>query len=184
MRSEPGPSARPIILHPYGCSASAQSRHPMSSAAVPCVRCGAHRVTRRQGPGRTCAYRVFPALPIPDNVEIPTCGRCSAQYSDEQTAATLEPVLAAEYRTALQRRAKQAIADLSPHISQSATERLIDISQGYLSRLYGGHGTPSPQLVALLALLAHDPTLLDWVTIYWAEPISVNVRKERNTEPP
>ena len=127
-------------------------------------------MTLRKGPGRTCSYRVFPALPVPENIGIPTCGRCSAQYIDESTAATLEPILAAEYRKELSRRAERAIADLLPYISQSATERLVDISQGYLSRVYRGHGTPSPQLVALLALLAQDPSLLDWLSRYWAEP--------------
>ena len=145
----------------------------MSSMAFACIRCGARRITLRQGPGRTHAYRVFPALMVPADVGIPTCGRCFAVYIDEQTAATLEPVLAAEYRKELSRRAKQAIAELLPHVAQAQIERLADISQGYLSRIYGGHGTPSPQLVLLLALLAQDPTLLEWVARYWAEPSAV-----------
>ena len=142
----------------------------MSSVAFPCVRCGARRVTLRQRPGRTYSYRVFPALVVPTNVGITTCGRCHAEYIDEQTAAQVESVLAAEYKKELSRRAKQAIAELAPHMGQAATERLLDISQGYLSRIHGGHGTPSPQLVVLLALLAHDPSLLEWVSRYWAEP--------------
>lgn len=144
----------------------------MSSAA--CIRCGAHRVTPRQGLGRTCAYRVFPALPVPESVEVPTCGRCRAQYIDLQTAATLEPVLSAVYKKELTRRARQAIGSLSICISQAELERLTDISQGYLSRVYRGPGTPSPQLVALLALLAQDPSLLNWLSRYWAEPGSLS----------
>ena len=142
----------------------------MSSAAFPCVRCGARRITLRQGPGRTYTYRVFPSLIVPASVGIPTCGRCSAQYVDEQTAAILEPILAAEYKRELSRRATQAIADISPRISQARLARLLDISQGYLSRINRGHGTPSPQLVILLALLAQDTTLLEWVARYWAKP--------------
>ena len=145
----------------------------MDSTAFPCVRCGARRVTLREGPGRTYSYRVFPALTVPANIGIPTCGRCWAQYIDEQTAARLEPALAAEYKRELSRRAKRAIADLSPHLSQAALERLTDISQGYLSRINGGHGTPSPQLVLLLAMLAQDPSLLEWVERYWTEPSEV-----------
>ena len=143
----------------------------MSSPALPflCIRCGARRVTLRQEPGRTYTYSVFPSLPVPENLGIPTCGRCYAVYIDEHTAATLEPVLAAEYRKQLSRKGKQAIADLLPFTSQRELEKLLDISQGYLSRIYGGHGTPSAQLVVLLALLARDPTLLDWVARYWAE---------------
>ena len=37
-------------------------------------------------------------------------------------------------------------------------------------RIAGGHGTPSAQLVILLALLARDPAALEWVLHYWAEP--------------
>ena len=142
----------------------------MNSVAFPCVRCGARRVTLREGPGRTYSYRVFPALTVPANVGIPTCGRCNAEYIDEQTAATLEPVLAAEYKRELSRRAKQAIADLAPRMSQAFLERLLDISQGYLSRVNRGHGTPSAQLVVLLALLARNPDLLERVALYWTEP--------------
>jgi transcriptional regulator with XRE-family HTH domain len=91
-------------------------------------------------------------------------------YIDEQTAATLEPVLAAEYKRELSRRAKQAISDLLPHIAQAEIERLADISQGYLSRIYHGHGVPSAQLVLLLAVLAQDPSLLRWGSRYWAAP--------------
>ena len=90
----------------------------MNSAAFPCVRCGARQVTLRQRPGRTYSYRVFPALTVPANVGIPTCGRCHAEYIDEQTAAALESVLAAEYKKELSRRAQRAIADLAPHAAQ------------------------------------------------------------------
>ncbi len=144
----------------------------MSSAAFPCVRCGARRITLREAPGRTYTYRVFPALAVPANIPIPTCGRCFATYIDEQTAAALEPVLAAEYKKELARRGRRAIADLSVPISQRQLELRLDLSQGYLSRIFRGHGTPSPQLVVLLALLAQDHTLLEWVASYWAEPTS------------
>ena len=146
----------------------------MTSLAFPCVRCGARRITLREGPGRTYSYRVFPALTVPANVGIPTCGRCHAEYIDEQTAAMLESVLAAEYKRELSRRAKQAIADLAPRMSQTFLERLLVISQGYLSRIACGHGNPSPQLAVLLALLAQDPKLLEWVARYWAEPSPPN----------
>ena len=151
----------------------------MSSAAFPCIKCGARRVTLRARPGRTCRYRVFPALVVPPDVGIPSCGRCSAEYIDEPTAATLEPILAAEYRSELSRRVQQALSALSPRIGQAQLERLMDISQGYLSRLHGGHGTPSPQLVVLLALLAQNPTLLEWVSRYWTEPSPQRAHPER-----
>ncbi len=153
----------------------------MSSPVLPflCIRCGARRVTLRQEPGRTYAYRVFPSLPVPENLGIPTCGRCYAVYIDEHSAATLEPVLAAEYRRQLSRKGKQAIAGLLPFISQRELEKLVDISQGYLSRISGGHGTPSAQLVVLLAVLAQEPALLEWVARYWAEPLPLSAESKR-----
>ena len=95
-------------------------------------------------------------------------------YIDEPTAVTLETALATEYRKELSRRAKRALVDLSPHVAQAQLERLGDVAQGYLSRIYNGHGTPSPRLVLLLALLAQDTTLLEWVARYWTEPSPVS----------
>jgi transcriptional regulator with XRE-family HTH domain len=42
--------------------------------------------------------------------------------------------------------------------SKRSIERLLGLSQGYLSRLGRGAGNPSPALIALLTLLANDPT--------------------------
>jgi len=127
-------------------------------------------VRPRQAPGRTYTYRIFPALTVPESVQIPTCSRCAATFIDEPTAVALVPVLQAEYRRELSRRAKKALAEISPYLSQRKLERRIDMTQGYLSRIGGGYATPSPQLVVLLALLAHDPALLEWVALYWAAP--------------
>ena len=73
----------------------------MNDAAFPCVRCGARKITPRETTGRTYTYRVFPALAVPANLPIPTCGRCYATYIDERTAAALESALAAEYKKEL-----------------------------------------------------------------------------------
>lgn len=95
---------------------------------------------------------------MPENLGIPTCGRCHAVYTDEHTAATLEPVLAAEHKRQLSRKGKQAIADLLPFISQRELEKFLDISQGYICRIHAGHGTAIAPLVVLVALLARDLT--------------------------
>ena len=87
-------------------------------------------------------------------------------------------MLAAEYKRQLSRKGKQAIADLLPFVSQRDLEKLLDISQGYLSRIACGHGNPSPQLAVLLALLAQEPKLLEWVARYWAEPSPPNRQPE------
>lgn len=55
-------------------------------------------------------------------------------------------------------RGAKAIRQLMHACSQSQLERLLGLSQGYLSRLAGGAGNPSAALVALLTLLAHNPS--------------------------
>ncbi len=139
----------------------------MDRPAFRCVRC-AGTVTLRQAPGRTYSYRIFPALTVPASVQIPTCRRCAATYVDEQTAAALLPVLEAEYKRELSHRARQSLAELAPRLSQRSLERMLGLAQGYLSRIARGHGTPSAQLVILLALLAQDPRLLEWLAHYVA----------------
>ena len=51
-------------------------------------------------------------------------------------------------------------------------DRLLDLSQGYLSRLRAGDGVPSAILVSLLALLSKEPTRLEELARYWALPLA------------
>jgi hypothetical protein len=70
----------------------------------------------------------------------------------------------------LRTRARDAIGVLCPqYISQRELERLLWLSQGYLSRLFVTHGpaVPSAALVALLALLAAEPSRLDELRKFW-----------------
>jgi hypothetical protein len=60
---------------------------------------------------------------------------------------------------------------ITEHISQRRLEMIVGLSQGYLSRLRAGHGTPSPELVGFLALIAHDPDgRLCELQRLWADP--------------
>ncbi len=122
-------------------------------------------------PGRTVRYRNMTALPVPEDLPIPTCSRCHAEYIDAETATALEGALRQAYRRALQLRARQAIDLVTKHISQRRLELLLGLSQGYLSRLRAGAGNPSPELVSHLALIAHDPAArLQELQRYWALP--------------
>lgn len=73
-----------------------------------------------------------------------------------------EGVVATQIRNAVHaaRRARgaKAIRRLMHSRSQNELERLLGLSQGYLSRLAAGAGNPSAALVALLTLLANDPS--------------------------
>ena len=51
-------------------------------------------------------------------------------------------------------------------------DSLVDLSQGYLSRLLAGNGIPSAALVSLVALLAAEPARLEELKRYWALPVT------------
>ena len=136
-----------------------------------CIRCGARAVKPRTGKGRTTRYRTMPFLRIPEAVLIPTCGRCGSEYLDEKTCEELSPQLHKVYLASLRTRVRLAIDILSQHIPQRRLERILGLSQGYLSRLRAGTGNPSPELVSHLALLCHDaPRSLERLQRFWTLP--------------
>ena len=71
----------------------------------------------------------------------------------------------------LRTRARVAVDILSHHISQRKLERLLGLSQGYLSRLRACVSNPSAELVANLAMLCQDPpTRLLELERFWELP--------------
>jgi len=74
------------------------------------------------------------------------------------------------YRADLRHRAAVAITLVQSHRSQRRLELLVNLSQGYLSRLRAGDGVPGAPLVSLLALLAAHPQLLGELEDYWTLP--------------
>ena len=139
-----------------------------------CVRCGSRSVRPRTGKGRTRPYRVFAALPVPDDCLIPACRRCGAQYLDDETIAALRPVLERVYVAELQRLAALHIRRLPRRlISQRRLELLLGLSQGYLSRLAAGDGVPSAQLVLLLGHLADGaPESIENLKNFWRRQLN------------
>ena len=138
---------------------------PIKKSPKRCLRCNSVSVRPRRGVGRTRHYRVLAQLPIPDDFEIPTCGRCGSEYSEESIDRKLDQALASVYLDSLQALAKASIGRLTERdpetkrrfISQRRLELVLGLSQGYLSRLLSGHGTPSAPLVPLLGLLSLSP---------------------------
>lgn len=121
--------------------------------------------------GRTIPWRNMPALVLPDLVGIPTCRKCHQEFLDEEARAELERLLPELYAAELRHRVKIAIDALWPYTSQRRLEQMLALSQGYLSRLRSGAGTPSPELVSNLALLARDPkTRLRELQQFWGTP--------------
>jgi len=124
-----------------------------------CRECGDGSIRPFAKPGRTMPYRTMPALAIPAELAIPTCDRCGAEWIDEQTTTLLDDALEKEYRVALRARldaALQRIGEMD-EVSRRKIERLLGLSEGYLSRVAHDRGNPSAQLVSALALVARDP---------------------------
>lgn len=142
------------------------------TAPTACLRCCSQTVRSHAKPGRTARWLILPAVAVPA-LEISSCSRCGCEYPTPEQRANLDRELTASGRAILRKSAADAIRALSPAISQRRLELLLGLSQGYLSRLLGSRRTrthtPSPTLVALLALLASEPTLLRWIERYWVE---------------
>jgi hypothetical protein len=86
-------------------------------------------------------------------------------------------------RQELRQRAEAALRQISRHISQRALERLLGLSQGYLTRMRFERldAAPSVPLVALLALLSVDPAQrIKELRTYWAQQVDP-VRVEGGT---
>ena len=136
---------------------------------MPCPTCGTRLVKRRRS-GRTVAYKVFRALPLPP-VLTERCSSCG--YEVLPAIDTRELVAAA--RQQLRDRARSAIWRLRGHGSERRLERELGLAQGYLSRLGGGNATPSAPLVLLLSILADNPRLLGLLDSFWSPGGSMRV---------
>ena len=138
--------------------------HPKAQRC-PC--CGYAAVIPSARPGRVVRYRNA-ALNLPADLRLPACQRCKYEPLGLDT---LPPeLLESLYRDNLQERVAVAIARLKGVRSQRRTELLVNLSQGYLSRLQAGHGVPGAPLVSLLALLAAHPQLIGELEDYWTLP--------------
>ncbi len=138
--------------------------HPKAQRC-PC--CGDAAVIPSARPGRVVRYRNA-ALTLPADLRLPTCRRCKYELLglDSLSPELLESL----YRDDLCRRVAIAIARMQGVRSQRRTELLLNLSQGYLSRLRAGGGVPGAPLVSLLALLAAHPQLITELEDYWTMP--------------
>ena len=135
--------------------------------AQPCPCCGYNAVIPAARPGRVVRYRNA-ALTLPADLRLLACRRC--KYEPLGLDALPNGTLESLYRANLQKRVAVAIARLQGVRSQRKTELLLNLSQGYLSRLKAGEGVPGAPLVSLLALLAAHPNLIGELEDFWTMP--------------
>ncbi len=138
---------------------------PPTGTRCPC--CGYATLSPCARAGRVVRYRNT-ALTLPAALRLPTCRRCKYEPLglDTLPAALLETL----YQANLRQRVTVALARLQSHRPQRRIELLINLSQGYLSRLKAGDGIPGAPLVSLLAILAEHPQLLAELERYWTLP--------------
>ena len=60
---------------------------------IRCSTCGEGEVSPLARPGRTACYKNMAALPIPDDLAIPTCRACGAEWIDRPTAEAVDAAL-------------------------------------------------------------------------------------------
>jgi hypothetical protein len=108
------------------------------------------------------------ALILPADLRLPACRRC--KYEPLTPGALPPELLETLYRADLCHRVAVAIARLQGHRSQRRLEILVNLSQGYLSRLRAGDGVPGAPLVSLLSILAAHPQLIGELEDYWTLP--------------
>ena len=92
----------------------------------------------------------------------------------QATAARIRQAVSTHRRE----RAAALIDRLCARISQRHVEHVLGLSQGYLSRLRTGCGTPSPLVLAALTLLANDPSRVIELT-HGATPQPTRSRSRR-----
>lgn len=132
-----------------------------------CGECGKRAVERQAVAGRRSPWRQFTGLPIPADLEIPTCSNCGSEWINRDVAESLDAALAKEASARLTQLARESLDVLRATNQQQELEALLGLSPGYLSKVKHGKETPSDHLVAVLMLLAARPENIERVKWSW-----------------
>ena len=116
--------------------------------------------------GRRFPHRQFGELLLDEEIAIPTCDACGAEWLDGPSTRQLDEALEMAARAVLRRRAEESIESLRKHLPQRDLERLLGLSPGLLSKVKNGKDTSAP-LTAVLMLLAQRPHRLDELRLLW-----------------
>jgi NMD protein affecting ribosome stability and mRNA decay len=141
-----------------------------------CASCGKREVEPRAVIGRTSSFKNFAALPLPNDLRIPTCGHCGAEWIGAKDAERIDAALEKEAAASLSRLAREAIAAIAETVTQGTLEQRLGLSAGYVSKLKRGHEVPSPWLVSALVLLAVRPNRLNELANVWTSRQLPSVR--------
>jgi hypothetical protein len=126
-------------------------------AARRCHECGTGKVIPVAKAGRQERYRTL-MLEIPAHVEIPTCDNCGAEWMDPGTARAIDEALKSVYQASLRTLLNKALIKIRARTSMRRVERLLGLSEGYLSKVSNSRSEPSAELVSNLGLISMNPT--------------------------
>lgn len=133
-----------------------------------CAECGEGTVRPVAGPGRRASFHFVPNLPVPDDLAIPTCDHCGAEWFDQEAAATFDAAMAVVLERELQDRARRLIDGILKDLTVAEAEWALGVSQGYLSRVRSGKRKPSIEFVHHLAELSTQPRQrLQFLEQFW-----------------
>ena len=132
-----------------------------------CYGCFEGEVVATAKAGQTLRYKAIQKLPVPEDLVVPTCNRCGEQWISPADAKRIDAALEVVYRQELLARVRAVLPDPK---NADRIERDLGLSRGYLSRLRTGRKIPSEPLVAILALIHQEPSVLKRVEAMWERP--------------
>lgn len=132
-----------------------------------CYACFEGEVVATAKAGRTLRYKAMQKLAVPEDLVIPTCNHCGEQWISPADAKRIDTALEVVYRQELLARVRAVLPDPK---DADRIERDLGLSRGYLSRLRTGRKIPSEPLVAILALIHQQPSVLKRVEAMWERP--------------
>lgn len=124
-----------------------------------CFTCGEGTIALRNARGLRVPYKDEREVPIEVDVEVHLCDRCGEMLLDEDAALRLDAVQESTYRRLRVRRAAEAVEGICAalDVTQRELERLIGVSDGYVSKLLHGRRVPDATTLRLLHLIHADP---------------------------
>jgi transcriptional regulator with XRE-family HTH domain len=121
-----------------------------------CAVCGNGTVRLAKGEGRPFQYSRGFSLPIPDDVLLPTCDRCSEIYMDPETMDRVQTLLKAVFARQQSLHLSELMAELkqrSPEVTYADVARVLGVTPAYLSNILRGRKEASVTLVRLFEAL-------------------------------
>lgn len=137
-----------------------------------CFECGVGTLALRDIKGQVRRYRDLARVTILESCIVPACDRCSEMLLDGRQTQRFDAVMQPSYLAERRRQMQSAVEQFTARRSttQGVAEKLLGLSQGYLSKLIHGDREPDvqtfrhvrglPELTdAAVTLLAEDAGL-------------------------